>query len=68
MVHSIHRVTSESREKDRECIWVKAGVISYRTCTRDFRCFKCELDQSMIDHDFMPVADESSFFGTASVS
>lgn len=31
--------------KDIRCIWMQAGVISYKLCSLDFRCEDCELDR-----------------------
>jgi len=33
----------------KECVWAKAGVVSYRLCTLNFKCEKCEFAQTMID-------------------
>ncbi|MEO0125039.1 MAG: hypothetical protein ABIK99_02025 [candidate division WOR-3 bacterium] len=32
----------------KECIWMKAGVVSYRLCTRNYDCKNCEFDQALI--------------------
>jgi glycine cleavage system H lipoate-binding protein len=32
---------------DQKCIWMLAGVISYKLCDRDFQCEKCEFDKVM---------------------
>jgi CheY-like chemotaxis protein len=37
--------------KPKECVWAKAEVVSYRLCTLNFQCDKCEFAQSMIDHE-----------------
>jgi len=34
-------------EGDRNCIWVDAGVVSYKLCDRDYECDKCPFDQIM---------------------
>ena len=39
----------KSSEKDKPCIWVKAGVIAFRLCTRDYDCKNCEFDQAIVD-------------------
>jgi len=36
-------------EEVKECIWMKAGVIAYRLCTRNYDCKNCEFDQALID-------------------
>jgi CheY-like chemotaxis protein len=33
----------------KQCIWSKAGVVSYRLCTNNFRCDSCEFAQSLMD-------------------
>ncbi|NOZ87655.1 MAG: hypothetical protein GXP49_15630 [Deltaproteobacteria bacterium] len=32
-----------------QCIWVDAGVISYRLCTLNYECERCSLHQALID-------------------
>lgn len=34
---------------EKPCIWMKAGVIAYRMCTRDYDCKNCEFDQALMD-------------------
>lgn len=38
-----------TREHPQEppCVWVNAGVLSYRPCHRDFRCESCELYRAL---------------------
>lgn len=36
-------------ENEKPCIWMKAGVIAYRMCTRDYDCKNCEFDQAIMD-------------------
>ena len=31
----------------KQCLWMKLGVVSYRLCTRDYDCLTCEFDQKM---------------------
>lgn len=31
------------------CIWMKAGVIAYRICTKDYDCRNCDFDQAVLD-------------------
>jgi glycine cleavage system H lipoate-binding protein len=35
--------------KERQCIWTKAGVVSYRLCTHDYDCDACQFNQSLLD-------------------
>lgn len=30
------------------CIWMTAGVISYKLCPMDFNCDECEFDAAML--------------------
>lgn len=32
----------------RKCIWMTAGVISYKLCPIDFNCEECEFDAAML--------------------
>jgi glycine cleavage system H lipoate-binding protein len=32
-----------------QCVWVDAGVISYRLCTLNYECERCSLHQALID-------------------
>lgn len=32
-----------------QCIWVDAGVISYRLCTLNYQCERCSLHQALVD-------------------
>ena len=34
---------------EKQCIWSKAGVVSYRVCSNNFRCDSCEFAQSLMD-------------------
>ncbi|MEI6127990.1 MAG: hypothetical protein WCQ99_15695, partial [Pseudomonadota bacterium] len=34
-------------EEEKKCIWMTTGLISYKLCTRDFRCEECIFDQVM---------------------
>lgn len=46
-------VTEEVKEKpkvkEKQCIWSKAGVVSYRLCTNNFKCDACEFAQTLMD-------------------
>jgi len=35
--------------KEKRCIWMQLGVVSYRLCTLDYDCTKCEFNQSLMD-------------------
>ena len=37
----------ESAE-EKQCIWMKAGVVSYRICTHDYDCATCEFNQMLM--------------------
>lgn len=40
----------EVKEKPaKQCIWSKAGVVSYRLCTSNFKCDACEFAQTLMD-------------------
>ncbi len=39
----------KTSETEKPCIWMKAGVIAYRMCTRDYDCKNCEFDQALMD-------------------
>ena len=40
-----YTVTEEA--KDKYCVWMKLGVLSYRLCVFDYDCLGCEFDQSV---------------------
>jgi CheY-like chemotaxis protein len=47
-------VIEEPKEKakpktEKQCIWSKAGIISYRVCISNFKCDTCEFGQTMMD-------------------
>jgi len=46
--------------KPKECVWAKAGVVSYRLCTLNFRCETCEFAQTMIDREADGAAREET--------
>lgn len=33
----------------KQCVWVGAGVISYKICTLDYECERCSLHQALVD-------------------
>ena len=35
--------------KQKECLWMKLGMVSYRLCTQNYDCLTCEFDQMMQD-------------------
>ncbi len=41
---SVNRVNPEGASN---CIWVDAGLVSYKLCDRDFECEDCQFDQAM---------------------
>ena len=34
---------------ERKCIWMDAGVVSYKLCTSQFHCTVCEFDRAMFN-------------------
>ncbi|MFH1230312.1 MAG: formate dehydrogenase accessory protein FdhE [Planctomycetota bacterium] len=42
-------VTEKPKIKEKQCIWSKAGVVSYRLCTNNFKCDSCEFAQTLMD-------------------
>ena len=34
-------------EGERKCVWMEAGVVSYKTCHHNFDCPTCEYDQAL---------------------
>ena len=47
----------------RECVWAKAGVVSYRLCTLNYKCDQCEFAQTMIDREASGAAREDAGVG-----
>jgi DNA-binding response OmpR family regulator len=44
------KVREEVKEKPaNQCVWSKAGIISYRVCINNFRCDSCEFAQTLMD-------------------
>ncbi len=41
---------------ERPCIWVAAGILSYRLCDRDFDCEHCELHRALGGQSEVPAA------------
>lgn len=42
-------LTMAQAKQDKQCIWMKAGVVAYRICTSNYDCKNCEFDQSLTD-------------------
>ena len=66
----MNRVNPEGTEN---CIWVDAGLISYKLCDRDFECEDCQFDQVMRQesrrHSAAPsgtLADDGEAFAASS--
>ena len=47
----IEMATTKNKEKsdEKQCIWMKAGVVSYRICVTDYNCANCEFNQMLMD-------------------
>ncbi len=43
----------------RQCVWVDAGVISYRLCTLNYECERCSLHQALVDGPILVQPDAS---------
>jgi hypothetical protein len=43
------RKSKERPGRNHQCIWAKLGVISYRPCTLNYQCDKCQFAQSLMD-------------------
>lgn len=41
----------ETKVSEKQCVWAKLGVVSYRVCTLNFKCEACEFAQSMMDKE-----------------
>jgi len=50
-VEQVKQIKEEVKvpEKEKPCIWMKAGVIAYRMCTKNYDCKSCEFDQALLD-------------------
>lgn len=46
---TIKETMKELPGKERLCIWAKLDAISYRLCTLNYNCDKCEFNQSLMD-------------------
>jgi len=42
-------LTMKDVKQEKQCIWMKAGVIAYRVCTSNYDCKDCEFDQTLMD-------------------
>jgi len=43
----------------RQCVWVDAGVISYKICTLNYQCERCSLHQALVDGPVLVQPDAS---------
>ena len=43
----------------RQCVWVDAGVISYKLCTLNYQCERCSLHQALVDGPVLVQPDAS---------
>ncbi|MDQ7778586.1 MAG: response regulator [Planctomycetota bacterium] len=41
--------TTEKVPAQKQCIWAKAGVVSYRLCANNFKCEACDFAQALAD-------------------
>jgi len=48
-LQTIKETMKERPGKERLCIWAKLGVVSYRLCTLNYQCDKCQFAQSLMD-------------------
>ena len=32
---------------DLKCLWMEAGILTYRLCTRQYKCDTCSLDEAL---------------------
>lgn len=53
-------------EEEKKCIWMTTGLISYKLCTRDYRCEECIFDQVMRNE--MDVQNSRSLSETAAAA
>ncbi len=51
--------TSSGKQTDRRrCIWMDAGIVSYKLCSRNHRCGACQFDQritEILDSEVSPL-------------
>lgn len=45
---------------EEECIWMKAGIVSYHTCNKVYDCFDCKFDKAMTKAMGVPAKVETS--------
>jgi len=50
-------------KKDLKCIWMTAGVISYKLCKYDFQCEKCPLDWELRNLSCAPSSEAKASQG-----
>lgn len=34
---------------ESRCVWVDAGVVSYKLCTNNYNCSSCQFDHAMLE-------------------
>lgn len=44
-------ITKPSPNGNKECIWMKQKLVSYRLCNKNFNCKDCEFDQMIVDRN-----------------
>ena len=52
------------RDKNHKCIWMSAGIISYKLCNCQFQCETCAFDKVMLLQNKIDVTDETSLSET----
>ena len=40
-------------KNDKKCVWMEAGVVSYKICDRNFECDTCPLDIGLRGDEFI---------------
>ncbi len=50
-------------EKELKCVWMTAGMLSYKLCKYDFRCEKCPLDWELRNLSLTPSIDSKASLG-----
>ena len=40
---------NKGKSEEKQCIWMKAGVVSFRICVMDYNCANCEFNQMLMD-------------------
>ena len=39
----------KAKSDEKQCIWMKAAVVSYRICVMDYNCANCDFNQMLMD-------------------